>query len=675
MSRHAAIKLVDSRMAARALSLFLLCICATATLAAPATAFRVTLPETVILEELFDFTVEAIDDTGAVDPNYTGVVTFASLGSEPMLPPNYTFTASDAGVHVFSAKMTMYGDGDIIVLDSSNSSITGSDTTNVRFAPGPTQKFVIAAPATANLGQPFNFTVTAAHLDGTPTGDYTRTVTFDNTGVSNPANYTFTPADGGTKTFTATPTAGGNVRIRVHDVAYPLVSDERAIEIGCPGFTVTASNDGPICFTQPPTLTASTSETGVTFAWFGPIGWSAAGQIVTGRAGYRGPYTVRMTHPNGCMTSGTTEVTLSRISPEVEPADHPNDDLCDTMERTYSIVDSATNGPYSNLSWKLNGSGRIVSGQGTTSVTIAADSDESGMSWQPIYLSVSGTNGDGCTFVDQPGAALRVQPRPVVVIDTPATGCAGTPRTANVVFTPPLPVETTTNLQWSIENGTITSHIPPNIRYTVSGNGDAVITLTATTAYCSYSTTRTVSGTGGPSATIASASRAICAGDAVQIPVTLTGEAPFTITWSDGVQQTGITGSFTRTVTPDRATNYSIVSVIDASCSGEGSGNVEVTPRTSALITRQPKTTAVGRGSRATLTVEVEPDVTSIQWYQGLRGDHSQPVSGGTSLELTTPPITQTTSFWAEIVTSCGTVASNAATVTVSSRRRAARHP
>lgn len=582
---------MSARPVSRALFVLLLTLIATTAIGAPATALRVTLPETVILDQLFDFTVEAIDSTGTVDPAYTGTVAFGSLNDGPVLPPNYTFTAGDAGVHVFSTKMRLYGNSrDIRVVDLSNPSIMGSDTTDVRSAPGPTQRFVIAAPATANLGEPFNFTVTAADDDGIPTGEYTGTVTFDNTGLSNPANYTFTPADGGAKTFTATPSNGGAVRIRVRDADYPLLSEETGMVIRCPGFTVTASNSGPSCFEESPTLTASTSETGVTFHWFGPIGWSADGQVVTGIPRFQGSYHVRMTHPNGCTTVATTQARLSDVSPEVEPADIPLDYLCDTMQKTYSIVDSATNGPYTNLSWSVSGHGSIVSGQGTTSATVAADFDENGGAYQPIFLDVSGTNGDGCPF-HVTAAAFTVKPRPVVTIDTPAAGCSAAKRTARAVFTSPMPVETVTHLQWSIQNGTITNHIPPDIRYTVSGGADAVITLTATTDFCSYTTVKTVSSTGG------------------------------------------------------------------------------------SIITQQPKNTAVARGSRATLTVDVEPDATAIQWYQGLPGDRSQPVDGGTSLALLTPPITQSTTFWVEIETSCGTVLSNSASVAVEGRRRSVRHP
>ncbi len=665
-------------MHARALLLLFSAMLAAAAFGAPATAFRVTLPETVFYGHSFNFTVEAIDGAGSVDPTYTGRVTFTTAPFDPgaVLPPNYTFTTGDAGVHGFTARLTNTGDDrTITVQDVNNSSITGSDTTDLRNGPGATQRFVITAPATGNIGEPFNFTVTAVDANGNLTTDYTGTVEFQSHGVTRPANYTFTPADVGTKTFTSTPDRGGYVLFNVYDVEYIGIAHSHSMQIACPGFTVTASNDGPVCPNEAPTLTASTTETGVTFHWQGPRFWSASGQVVSGVMNYAGTYLVVMSHPNGCSASAETDVTLSSTNPDVQAVSDPLH-ACDTLEKTFAIVDTATNGPYTNIVWSVIGSGSIVSGQGTPSVTLLAHYDENGTPWQSLHLYLSATNGAGCAIDnDLVESHIFVYPRPVATIDTPSSACAGTTHTAKPVLAPS-PIDSRPAYAWSIENGTITQfdQTSGEIRYTVSGEGDAVLTLVTTDAYCSYTTTATVSP--GPSATIASASYDICAGEPVEIPVTLTGQAPFTIGLSDGAIQTCVSSSFTRTVTPNENTHYSIVSLSDANCSGgTGTGNVEVTTRNDAVITEQPANTAVSRGARATLTVGVEPDATAIQWYHGLPGDHSQPVSGGTSLELTTPPITQTTSFWAEIETSCGTIASNAATVTVSSRRRAARHP
>lgn len=60
----------------------------------------------------------------------------------------------------------------------------------------------------------------------------------------------------------------------------------------------------------------------------------------------------------------------------------------------------------------------------------------------------------------------------------------------------------------------------------------------------------------------------ICQGQTATISVELTGVAPWTIAWSDGVTQSGLTeSSVTRTVTPDVTTGYTIQTLTDANCS------------------------------------------------------------------------------------------------------------
>lgn len=665
-------------MRARALPLFLLTIVSTAAIAAPATAFRVTVPANVVYYQPFDATVEAIDGTGAVDTSYTGTVRVYWTDEVGPPPPNYTFTAGDAGVHVFSVTPTSSGDNkSVTAYDINDPDITGNDTTNVRFGPDATQRFVVSGPSTGNLGEPFNFTIVATDSYFNPTGDYTGTIEIEAYGVNVPSSATFTAADGGSKTLSGTPTRGGAVNIVLRDATYIGMVGSHSLEVACPGFTVTASNNGPVCPNVAPALTASTTETGVSFHWTGPSLFSADGQVVSGRSNYEGPYTVQMTHPNGCSATATTTVALNSTRPNVQSVDGDPNFMCDGTARTFTIADADRNGPYTNIDWTLDpsSSGHIVSGQGTPTVTVAGEYRLGDVPFQGIRLYLTATNGAGCEFVNDSSEHVFVYQRPVTTIETPANGCPGATYTA-IPHTVPLPSDLAITYQWSIANGTITEFNMPagDIRYTVSGEGDAVLTLTANSPYCSYTTTRTI--TAGPSATIGSTSHTICAGEPVQIPVVLTGQAPFTIGWSDGALQTGISSSFTRTVMPSQTTNYSIVSVSDANCSGaSGTGSVEVTARDAALIAQQPKDTVVPRGSRATLTVDVEPDATAIQWYRGLPGDRSQPVNGGTSLELLTPPITQNTTFWVEIETSCGTVTSDAATVNVRSRRRAVEHP
>jgi hypothetical protein len=54
----------------------------------------------------------------------------------------------------------------------------------------------------------------------------------------------------------------------------------------------------------------------------------------------------------------------------------------------------------------------------------------------------------------------------------------------------------------------------------------------------------------------------------------------------------------------------------------------------------------------------------SYQWYRGTTGDTSNPIPGATSTSLTTPAITQTTTYWVRAANGLGTADSNTATLT-----------
>src|SRR5262249_5933057 len=70
---------------------------------ASASAFVLSAPATVTPGTPFDVTVKAVDMFGQTALGYTGTVTFTTSDTDPavVLPPTYTFTAADHGVHAF----------------------------------------------------------------------------------------------------------------------------------------------------------------------------------------------------------------------------------------------------------------------------------------------------------------------------------------------------------------------------------------------------------------------------------------------------------------------------------------------------------------------------------------------------------------------------------------------
>jgi hypothetical protein len=86
----------------------------------------------------YDFTVEALDPYGNVATGYLGMITFSSDEDHASLPDDYTFTAADMGVHVFSAAFNRFGTFYLRATDVANPSITGEqDGIEVPNGPAP----------------------------------------------------------------------------------------------------------------------------------------------------------------------------------------------------------------------------------------------------------------------------------------------------------------------------------------------------------------------------------------------------------------------------------------------------------------------------------------------------------------------------------------------------------
>jgi hypothetical protein len=100
---------------------------------AAAATFILTAPASVIRGAAFSVTLTVQDAYGNVVTGYTGTVRFTSSDGAATLPANYTFTATDAGVHTFTNAFTLRkrGTQTIRVTDVVNSALTATDGLNV----------------------------------------------------------------------------------------------------------------------------------------------------------------------------------------------------------------------------------------------------------------------------------------------------------------------------------------------------------------------------------------------------------------------------------------------------------------------------------------------------------------------------------------------------------------
>ncbi len=176
-------------------------------------------PSTVTAGAGFTLTVKVEDSIGDVITSYNGTVTI-SLANNPgssTLGGNVTVNAVN-GVATFSGlTLNKVGTGYTLKV-TSGSLTTTTNGFNVTAAAASTLTFG-GMPATASAGTAFNFTVTAYDPYGNIATGYTGTIHFTSSdaGATLPANYTFTAANGGNQSFSATLKTGGTQTITAAD--------------------------------------------------------------------------------------------------------------------------------------------------------------------------------------------------------------------------------------------------------------------------------------------------------------------------------------------------------------------------------------------------------------------------------------------------------------------------
>ena len=106
--------------------------------AAPADHLQITASQDAVSGTPFDVTLAAVDPFGNVDMSYAGTATWTSSDTDPgvVLPADYTFQASDSGMHIFPTGVTLLTVGDqTVTANDTSSGITGSVTVTVGSGP------------------------------------------------------------------------------------------------------------------------------------------------------------------------------------------------------------------------------------------------------------------------------------------------------------------------------------------------------------------------------------------------------------------------------------------------------------------------------------------------------------------------------------------------------------
>ena len=169
---------------------------------AGAVGFQVNTPAAIAGSTFVPMTVTAVGATGKAATGFLGTVYFAS--SDPTAATaSYTFTVADAGTHAFASTVRLVTPGTQTVTLSAPYLASATNSLTVTTA---ATRMLVAAPASATAGSAVSITVTATDALGNSAAGYLGTVAFSSTDLQAglPANYTFTAADAGTHTFTAT---------------------------------------------------------------------------------------------------------------------------------------------------------------------------------------------------------------------------------------------------------------------------------------------------------------------------------------------------------------------------------------------------------------------------------------------------------------------------------------
>jgi hypothetical protein len=238
--------------------------------------FAFTAPTSISAGTPFSFTMTAEDRFGNVEPGYTGTVHFSALANDTqaVLPADYTFAAADDGTHTFTATLTKSAGASSPFIAATDAAIGVHSSANIAVTPLAAVSLSTSVASTTPVEIPANVVVSALDQFGNVATGYTGTVHFASSDPQAvlPADYTFTAADAGHHTFTATLNTAGTQTVSVTDTANPAFSSQAQISV------VTVVPASFELFASP-TATAGVAQTYVLVAL------DATGNVLTGYTG------------------------------------------------------------------------------------------------------------------------------------------------------------------------------------------------------------------------------------------------------------------------------------------------------------------------------------------------------------------------------------------------------
>jgi hypothetical protein len=204
----------------------------------PATHFSVTAPAAATSWVADAFTVTAFDAFNNIAQGYNGTVHFSSTDPAAILPADSALTN---GQGVFSFSLKTIATATITATDTGNS-LTGTSA-GIAVNPGAVESFTVSAPATANVGAQFSFSIAAKDAHGNTVTAYPGSVHFTSSDGAAilPADATLTNGAG---SFNATLKTQGSQTITAADsVTNTIAGTSSGIVVSIPNIVVTSTAD------------------------------------------------------------------------------------------------------------------------------------------------------------------------------------------------------------------------------------------------------------------------------------------------------------------------------------------------------------------------------------------------------------------------------------------------
>jgi uncharacterized repeat protein (TIGR01451 family) len=394
-----------------------------------------------------------------------------------------------------------------------------------------------------------------------------------------------------------------------------------------------------------------------------------------------GPQTVTATDVAAGLSAGTSaSVTVNKSASATSLSSSQNPSVLGQSVTFTATVTGGVGTPTGTVNFKdgstVIGSALPLDGSGvvaftTSSLTAATHTISAVFSGSTLYNASTSANLSQVVNKISTATALVSSLNPA---------CAGQPVTLTATVSVVAPGS-------GVPAGSVDFKDGTNVIGTISLNASAVATLTTSSlSSTTHNLTAVYKGNGSfntststpalvqavkpkPSASV-SGSASICPGGFATIRANLGGTSPWTVTWSDGLVQSGITVNIaSRSVSPSVTTVFTVTNVADATCSNSGTGSATVTVNAPPAISAQPSSKSACAGSTTTFTVAASGTSLTYRWRKNgvnlVNGGH---ISGATNATLTISSAATADEGSYDVVISGAcppSLASNAASLTV----------